>query len=172
MSQTAELKTVHINQRKWPDSPHWHFDARWLGEDDYGTWVFVSADTVVQRGDEPPRLSGFGFLGLIPPDDPWIVEFYRDHDQLVVYINIGTIPTWNGHEVTQVDLDLDVILTPQGSVEVIDQDEFAENQIALAYPLDIIRSAENAARMASELLRTRTEPFGEAFHRSWNSHEE
>lgn len=162
-------RCVRIDQRKWPDSPHWHFDARWLGEDDYGTWVFVSADTVVQRGDEAPRLSGVDFVGLIPRDAWWVVEFYREHASHTVYINIGTVPSWDGDRVTQVDLDLDVIRTPNGTIEIIDQDEFAEHQVTLAYPPDLIRSAESAAFRAADLLRAGTEPFRAASLRWWEA---
>ena len=162
------MRLIHINQRKWPDTPHWHFDAAWLGDDAHGMWVFVSADTVIQRGDEPQRLSGVDFVGLIPRDEPWIVEFYRDHPEHQTYVNIGTVPVWDGALATQVDLDLDVILTPDGSVRVIDIDEFTEHQISLAYPSDLIDHAQNAADEAARRIGERVAPFDQRPDHWWN----
>jgi len=67
--------------------------------------------------------------------------------------------------VRQVDVDLDVIRTFEGTVETIDEDEFAENQVTLAYPPKLIAGARRAATEAADLLRHRIEPFGTAAQR-------
>lgn len=153
------MRTIHVDQRKWPDTPHWHYDADRLGEDRHGTWSFVSADTVIQRGHEPERLAGVGFLVLIPPKRAWMVEFYRNHPSHSVYVNIGTVPMWDGDHVSQIDLDLDVVRTLDESVVVVDRDEFAMHQVTLAYPEEIVGMAERATKDAVELLTTCTPPF-------------
>lgn len=162
------MRLIHINQRKWPDTPHWHFDAMGLGEDEHGTWVFVSADTVVQRADEPHRLSGVDFVALIPVDEPWIVEFYRDHPEHQTYVNIGTVPRWDGDTVTQIDLDLDVIVTPDGLIKIIDADEFAEHQTTLGYPEHLIELAQTAADDAARRVNERIPPFAAPPDQWWN----
>ena len=134
------MSLAHVDMRKWPDWLHWQFDARLLGEDEYGMWLHAPSDTIVKRGSEPSQPLGIGFVGLVPRDEWWIVEFYTDHPWHSVYVNIGTPPVWDGDRVTQIDLDLDVVRTLDDIVVVLDEDEFAEHQIQYSYPPHIIAS--------------------------------
>ena len=43
----SEHRTVRVRTRKWPDSPHWEFDAVRLGVDALGHWVGVPRGTDV-----------------------------------------------------------------------------------------------------------------------------
>ena len=156
------MRLVHVDMRKWPDELHWHFDARLLGEDEYGIWMHTPSDTIVKRGSEPSRPLGVGFVALVPRDEWWIVEFYTDHPWHSVYVNIGTPPVWDGDRVTQIDLDLDVVRKMDGSVVVLDEDEFAEHQLRYSYPPHIIASARAAADAAVASVQRRDEPFGSA----------
>ena len=87
-----------MGQRKWPDHPHWSYGMTVLGTDAEGTWTAVPRGTPARRGYGPIRQL-VGFVVLIPPQDPWIVEFNLDHPQVAVYVNIGTVPTIDGGEV-------------------------------------------------------------------------
>jgi protein associated with RNAse G/E len=160
-------RSVQVEQRKWPDARHWHYDARWLGEDDHGAWLYVAPDTILQRGDEPERLCGVDMIVLIPRDTWWMVEFYPSGREPDVYVNIGSVPSWRGDTVHQIDLDLDVVRSSDGSVTIIDEDEFTEHQHTLGYPAEIILSARTAADTAAKRLAERTEPFGSASERWW-----
>ncbi len=151
--------------RKWPNRVHWQFMMRWLGEDRYGTWLAVPAGTTVRRGNDAPRLLADGFVSLIPPGAWWTAEFYSSHPLHQVYVNIGTPCEWHGDRVRQVDLDLDVIRTFGGSVETLDEDEFAEHQVRFRYPRRLVDGARAAATQAAVLLREGTEPFGTTFER-------
>lgn len=151
--------------RKWPNQPHWRFDARLLGEDEHGTWLYAPRETIIQRGDELPRELGSSFVSLVPDDARWIVEFFWDHPWHAVYVNIGTPPTWNGDRVTQIDLDLDVVRTLDGDVRVLDEDEFAEHQVRYGYPGDLINSAVAATARAVDMVERAVEPFGAASSR-------
>ncbi len=159
---------VHIDQRKWPDSRHWHYDARWLGLDDHGTWLHVTPDTVLQRGDEPERLSGVDMIILVPDRDPWMVEYYPSGREPDVYVNIGSVPTWRDDFVHQIDLDLDVVRGSDGSVTILDEDEFAEHQRTLGYPAELVVQARSGADKAAGQLADRIEPFGSAVERWWH----
>ena len=64
-----------------------------------------------------------------------------------------------------VDLDLDVVRwRDSGSVEVIDEDEFAEHQVAYAYPDHVVANARGAADHLAARLSTH-EPFAHAYQR-------
>ena len=98
-------------------------------------------------------------MALVPPGDPWIVEFYRNHPQHRIYVNIGTVPVVTGATIHQVDLDLDVVLTNEGDVAVRDEDEFNEHKERLAYPDEITDLALTGTAEAQARLVDRLPPF-------------
>ncbi len=156
----AEL--IHVDERKWPDLEHWQFDARRLGDDEHGTWLYVPRATVARRGRERPRQLATGFVLCVPAHAWWLAEFYWDHPWHEVYVNIGTPPTWGTGRVRQVDLDLDVVRRVDGTVEILDEDEFQEHQFELEYPPEVIDGARTATDLAVRMLRRGDEPFGGA----------
>ena len=156
------MSLVHIDERKYPDRLHWQFEVSRLGEDDHGVWLYAPSDLVAQRGHEPPRAIEAGFVMLVPRDEWWIAEFYWDHPWHEVYVNIGTVPAWDGDRMHQIDLDLDVARTVDGSVVLLDEDEFSDHQIRFGYPSDLIEAASSAASRAVALLTESAEPFGNA----------
>jgi len=160
------VSSVHVDMRKWPDHVHWQYDVRLLGEDEHGIWLHAPSETIVKRGTEPSRPLGVGFIQLVPIDEWWIVEFYTNHPWHSVYVNIGTPPVWDGDRVTQVDLDLDVVRKMDGTVAVLDEDEFADHQSRYAYPTDLIVAARMATEGAVSSVRNREGPFGSAA-KSW-----
>ncbi|HKY48053.1 MAG TPA: DUF402 domain-containing protein, partial [Acidimicrobiia bacterium] len=84
------------------------------------------------------------------------------------YVNIGTPPVWNGITVRQVDLDLDVVLKVDGTITVLDEDEFKEHQILYSYPTKIIKEASRAAAAAMTVLQRRSEPIASVAERWWD----
>ena len=92
-------------------------------------------------------------------------EFYWTHPRHSIYINIGTPPEWDGDRVTQIDLDLDVVMNLDGSVEVVDEDEFADHQVRFEYPRELIASTRAATEVAVQLLESGVEPFFEVAQR-------
>lgn len=159
--KSSEL-IVHWDGRKWPDRLHWQFEMRWLGEDAHGTWLAVPSGTIVRRGQEDAFQLPHGFVSVVPPDRWWTAEFYLTHPELEVYVNIGTPCGWSVNTVRQVDLDLDVIRTREGSVVTVDEDEFIEHQAAFDYPAELIEGARGAEREVTEMMERRAEPFGRA----------
>lgn len=138
---------------------------RWLGEDSHGAWFAVPAGAVARRGSDPPREIADGFVSLVPPDAWWEAEFYASHPLWQVYVNIGTPCERLDGRVRQVDLDLDVVRTWDGKVEVLDEDEFADHQVELRYPSELIEGARAATIEVAAMLAHRIEPFGRAAER-------
>ncbi len=159
--------------RKWPDAPHWEFDAVPLGSDEHGDWVGVPAGTWLSKPDR-----GFtawcDHVVLVPRDSWWMATLYGedavlDADRPVdVYVDITTTSTWTpaGDQVRAVDLDLDVIRDPDGRVRVDDEDEFAEHQRLLGYPDEIIEAARVSCAEVLEAVSARRAPY-DGSHLPW-----
>jgi predicted RNA-binding protein associated with RNAse of E/G family len=84
------------------------------------------------------------------------VDFSTHFD---VYADIITACQWADSIVTIVDLDLDVVRHRDGSVEVIDVDEFEEHRHALGCPDEIVALAEPAAADVDAAIERQDEPF-------------
>jgi uncharacterized protein len=156
---------IRWDGRKWPERLHWQFTMRRLGEDEHGVWLSVPPGTVVRRGHEPSRVLETGFVSLVPIGSWWEAEFYPNHPRHEVYVNIGTPCEWHGDVVRQIDLDLDVVRNLDGSVELLDTDEFEDHQIRFRYPRELIDGAQRAADEVTAMLQRRAEPFGVAAER-------
>ena len=137
----------------------------WLGEDSFGRWLAVPSGTVVRRGREESFVLPDGFVALVPDGEWWEAEFYASHPTLEIYVNIGTPCEWSSNRIRQVDLDLDVIRTRSGSVEILDEAEFIAHQTRFRYPSELIEGARRATSQVVEMLERREEPFDRASRR-------
>lgn len=143
---------------------------RLLGTDDHGSWLGAGAGNILQRGDEPPIVLPQAHLCLIPAEPHWWTVFFnaRPEPHVEVYCDICTVPQRVDSGFTMVDLDLDVIRHWDGTVEVVDEDEFEEHSVKYGYPPDVISSARSAADELAALIRSGTEPF-RSDYRKWLS---
>lgn len=158
----TDPRAVRVLTRKWPDEPHWEFDALRLGADDLGHWVGVPKGTWLAK-------PGKGFTAwadhvvLIPHHAWWVATLYgEDHDRPVdFYVDMTTPAVWSDDEsaVRCVDLDLDVIRETDGRVWIDDEDEFAEHQVAFGYPAEIIAGARSASDEIFAAMTAGAAPF-------------
>ncbi|MFC7720007.1 DUF402 domain-containing protein [Nonomuraea recticatena] len=96
---------------------------------------------------------------LFPRDEWWVALFNDEGHKIDVYVDVTTVPEWRDGAVTMVDLDLDVVRTKEGRVFVDDEDEFAEHQVLLGYPPEVIAQAEAATRGLVKAVTDRVPPF-------------
>lgn len=138
---------VEIRFTKWGDIPHWSFDMHRLGEDDFGTWLWMPAGTPMTRGGDAPILSRHLAVKLITRDQ-WWTAIWNDGETSTyeLYVDISTPATWDGDTVRFVDLDLDVAMRRGGGVEIHDEDEFEEHQVLYGYPDHVHRQGTHRDR--------------------------
>ena len=153
---------VQVRFTKWGGGRHWEFPLTALGTDQHGLWAGGALGTWLSR-------PGHGFesqvrwVTLFPDDRPWSASFYgAGHPDTDVYVDMTTVPVWDGTQVSLVDLDLDVILRVDGCLILDDEDEFDEHTVTLGYPAEVV---DLARRTADELMAAAAvghEPFGPA----------
>ncbi len=150
--------------RKHDGALHWHMSGRWLGADEHGAWVGCAAPFRMRRGNERPVLFRYSTVMLFPRDAWWTAAFNAEPADLEIYCDITTPVRWPSEsEVTMVDLDLDVCRRRDGSVLLLDADEFAEHQVGYGYPADVIAAAESAAGFLQSALGANAEPFDRVY---------
>lgn len=151
---------VRIDFRKYPDSTHWQYDLLPLAEDDYGHWLWGPPGTRAQRAEEPAITFDYTNVKLVSHD--WWAAMWSTTGEPEIYVDICTPAVWSEGRVTMVDLDLDVVRLRSGAIHLLDEDEFAEHQVALAYPPELIEGALSAAERVRAMLLAREEPFASA----------
>ena len=159
--------TIVVQYFKYSGDLHWRHDMVYLGRDEYGTWLGGPAGTTVQRGHEPAKLWPSPFVQLIAPGQWWTMFFNGDHsDDYRVYVDVITPATWpTSDRVEMADLDLDVVLHHDRSVELLDEDEFLAHAELFAYPDSLIDRARMAAAELMLAVEAMAEPFGQAGER-------
>jgi uncharacterized protein len=79
------------------------------------------------------------------------------------YCNINSPPTSTGDELRYVDLDIDIVVHPDFSYEILDLDEFETNAEFFKYPEDIKRGALTATDELISMIERRDFPFSVNF---------
>ncbi len=83
-----------------------------------------------------------------------------NHHRYSHFIDIVTPPVWvSDHRYEMIDLDLDVAVHRDGTVEIQDEDEFEIHQVELSYTEEMIARAIEETRRLVAAVERRQEPF-------------
>jgi protein associated with RNAse G/E len=152
--------SVTVQYFKYPDRLHWRHDALRLGSDEFGVWLGIPSTATVQRGYEPALTIGRDAVQLITPHLWWSLIYNGTGDTYEVYVDIATPAVWETDDrVTMFDLDLDVVRHQDGTVEVLDKDEFLDHQVRYSYPQDLIEATRTATDEVVRAVDANIEPF-------------
>lgn len=156
------MRPVTVQFLKYPDILHWGFETRFLGEDDYGTWVWLPQGSRRWKGEQPVRPAVAPAVMCAPRDGWWHLHFNGDDTDFSHFIDITTVPAWVAEDrYEMVDLDLDVVVRQDGTVEVEDEDEFAVHQVKYGYTTEMIERAIVETGTVVRSLEAGSEPFFE-----------
>ena len=149
---------------KWGGGQHWTFTATHLGDDEFGSWLGAPAGAVLRRPGAELRLEATSVQLFTP--GAWASPTFNgvgpDGSALRfdIYVDIVTECWYDAGTWRLIDLDLDVVRTRgTGLVEIVDRDEFADHQVALGYPAEVITAAEAAAAAVAAAIERGDEPY-------------
>ena len=77
------------------------------------------------------------------------------------YCNVNMPPSFDGHVLQYVDLDIDVLVRPDFSYQVLDLEDFEVNARTYNYSPEVQESAYGALAELVQLIETRSFPFDE-----------
>lgn len=150
---------VHIDFRKWPETRHWQFSMYRLGEDRHGVWLWSPPGMLMRRGDEPPRINRRLSVKLITDGLWWTAIWNQRPEGTALYVDVATPAKWDGDRVALVDLDFDIYQAPDGTVEVLDEDEFEEHRLTLGYPDHVVDKARTTTAATAIDVELQRPPF-------------
>lgn len=77
------------------------------------------------------------------------------------YCNINEPPQFDGHTLSYVDLDIDVLVAPDLTYKILDMDDFEENSRRFSYPEEVQTQARQALAELTGLIESGSFPFNE-----------
>ena len=152
---------ITINSRKFDNSIHRSWQCEILKETtDY--WLFVGEfDQEIRH----PKLGSIK-CGTVSYEYYWKTKWFnvfRFHEPTGefrnYYCNINFPPILQNNILDYIDLDLDILVNKDFSVEILDQDEFEVNSAKFGYSDDIKKRASDSLAEILEMIKVGTFPF-------------
>lgn len=118
--------------------------------------------------DQEVRHSQLGLIerGTVSIEYYWLDRWYNvfrflepDGRLRNFYCNVNMPPRFDGRTLTYVDLDMDIVVSPDLSYEILDMDEFETNALKFKYPVDVGSKAQRALDELIALIESREFPF-------------
>lgn len=94
--------------------------------------------------------------------DRWynVFRFHEPTGQLrSYYCNVNVPPRFDGRVLSYVDLDIDILVAPDLSFTIVDEDEFESNAAHFRYPSEVRERARDALSELVTLIESRRFPF-------------
>ncbi len=163
MSESKNLVT--INSRKFDGKIHKTWTANFLSKKN-------SLLSFVGEFEKKINHSHLGVIGrgTISYEFYWLDRWFnvfRFHepngDLRNFYCNINLPPKFENNVLDYVDLDIDVLVWKDFSVEILDLDEFAENSDKFNYSAEIKYKTKESLKKLRELIENRKFPFNTKF---------
>lgn len=150
---------IEVRDFKWPRRPTAIAATQLLGEDEFGRWLGVTRGSPWWAADgSASGVFETSFVKVVPNGTFWTACFNRVDP--VVDVDIVLPVRWVGNVLEEVDLELDILCSADGTVRVRDQDEFDRVRAAWAMPNDVATQAEETCERVRELVEAGVEPFG------------
>ena len=111
-------------------------------------------------------LLGTIYAGTISTEYYWLDRWYNvfrfsDADRKLknFYCNVNTLPRFDGRVLSYIDLDIDVLVAPDLTYNILDLDDFEQNANRYPYPDEVQANARAAVSEVIELIESRSFPF-------------
>lgn len=155
------MRLVTVQFFKNPDIIHWGFEGHWLGEDEWGDWVAVPEGSQRWKGEVTMPRTRMNAVFCVPHGEWWHLHYNGINSyNYSAFIDIVTPPIWvSENRYEMIDLDLDVAVYRDGTVEIQDEDEFQIHQVKYRYTTEMIRWAEEETSRIVTALEAGEEPF-------------
>lgn len=125
----------------------------------------LALHAVFDREVRHPQL-GLITRGTVSIEYYWLDRWYNvfrflepDGSFRNFYCNVNLPPEFDGRTITYVDLDMDIVVSPSLSYEILDLDEFEINAENYRYPAEVKERAQAALHEIVALIETRQFPF-------------
>jgi len=155
------VRLITVNARKYDLNVRKSWNCRLVEQND-------SLIVLIGEFDSDVSHAGLGSIarGTISEEFYWRDRWYNvfrfsepDGSFRNFYCNITMPPTFEKGVLDYVDLDIDVIVWPDGRMETLDEDDFELNAIRFGYPNDVQENAYASLAGLQRSIADREFPF-------------
>ena len=162
-SGSAEERSIIVRAFKYDGTEHRRWRARLVRSDA----SLIELDAVFEE-EIRHHLLGTILPGTISIEYYWPDEWYNvfrflepTGEMRNYYCNVNVPPVFNSSGLSFIDLDMDILVAPDLSFSILDEDEFEENAARYHYPPKVRRRARQALDELVDLILARRFPFDE-----------
>jgi len=157
----VEGNDVRVSVRKYDGREHRRWPARLAHRE--GSLLILDA---VFEDEIEHDLLGTIARGTVSTEYYWLDRWYNvfrfsDGDGKLrnFYCNVNQPPSFDGHVLSYIDLDIDVLVAPDLTYKILDLDDFETNARAYAYPEDVQANAHAALTELTRMIEAHAFPF-------------
>jgi protein associated with RNAse G/E len=163
VSDSEAGQSVVVSACKYDGREHRRWSARVLSRDD--ELLVLDAEFAEEIRHQ---LLGVVARGTISIEYYWLNRWYNifrflkpDGELRSFYCNVNIPPSFDGRVLSYVDLDIDILVAPDMSYQIVDEDEFALNAVKYNYPAQIRDRAYQALNELVAIIEAREFPFAD-----------
>jgi protein associated with RNAse G/E len=161
VSGAGAVGQVEVLACKYDGSVHRRWSARVLSRDDELLILDAEFTEEVRHpllGTLPVGTNSIEYYWL----NRWynVFRFLKPNGRLrSFYCNVNVPPVFDGRVLSYIDLDMDILVAPDLSFQIVDEDDFAANAARFNYPLRIRKRAYRALEELLKLIENGRFPF-------------
>jgi protein associated with RNAse G/E len=155
------VEAITVRTYKYDGTEHRHWRAQLIRREHSLLILSARFEEEIQH-----PLLGIIARGTLSTEFYWLDRWYnifRFHqpsgELLNFYCNINAPPVLHRNVLSYIDLDMDILVSPELSYSILDEDEFTANAARFKYPLEFQRQAQQALRQLITLIESRRFPF-------------
>lgn len=155
------MEELTVQVLKYDGAPH----RRWRAGLKERRGELLVLDAAFEEEVNHPQLGLIG-RGTVSIEYYWLNRWYNvfrflepDGSLRNFYCNVNMPPALDGAILSYVDLDIDVLVAPDLSYEILDMDEFSQSAERYGYPPEVLSKARTSLDELQALIRTRAFPF-------------
>lgn len=157
----SHASTITVRTYKYNGTEHRHWRAQISRREN----PLIVLDAKFEDEIHHPLVGTLPY-GTVSIEYYWLDRWYNvfrflhpDGELRCFYCNVNVPPSLHKNVLSYIDLDMDILVEPDLSYTVLDEDEFAANALRFKYPPSVTRQAHRALEQLVTLIESRKFPF-------------
>lgn len=154
-------ETRNVQVKKYDGSLHYEWTSRLIDDNDERILLYAGPGRTLQHYTRQACYTYHSHsLECFMRQDGFTVQLDLEPDGAIRhYSNIGLVPRLDGNIITFIDLDLDLVADRGGEWRLVDEEEFAANQVRFGYPDDVVTHVWNTIEDVNQRIEINAFPF-------------
>lgn len=121
--------------------------------------VLINDQTPIQESNGSEWVSRIPGVSFFIPGCWFNVVALIEDSGVRYYCNIASPPYNDGSSITYIDYDLDVIVTSEGEIRIVDEEEYEQHKVRYHYSFIVEKKVKEGLDLVLERIRKQQAPF-------------